>query len=69
MSAVHIDPMLQVETTCGSLLYELQVLTSPSLRTDELILSFIYFPSLLFFTNLHVNHLFFDTLNIFWTLC
>ncbi|WOH01364.1 hypothetical protein DCAR_0520746 [Daucus carota subsp. sativus] len=26
MSAVHIDPMLQVETTCGSLLYELQII-------------------------------------------
>ncbi|KAK1399623.1 65-kDa microtubule-associated protein 3 [Heracleum sosnowskyi] len=26
MSVVHTDPMLQVETTCGSLLYELQII-------------------------------------------
>lgn len=32
MSNVQSDPLLQVETTCGSLLYELQVLYEPSIQ-------------------------------------
>lgn len=67
MSVVHIDPMLQVETTCGSLLYELQVLTGTSLRIEDFNLSFIYFLS--FFLLIYTLVTYFLILSIYSGLC
>ena len=49
MSNPQSDPLMQVETTCGSLLYELQVLFEFLMRSNSLFLFlfFISFPLLL----------------------
>lgn len=58
MSVVHIDPMLQVETTCGSLLYELQVFTILPLQVDQSI--FLLYLFHFFFLNLLIGYLCLD---------